>query len=44
MSEPIEDFELLEQIRLKSAEIVVTKWRNTLSGLTVVHLDYEGMF
>ncbi|KAG6337340.1 hypothetical protein ID866_1765 [Astraeus odoratus] len=35
------NFDLIKRIQLDNAGIVVTKWQSRITGLTVVHLDYE---
>ncbi|CAE6446358.1 unnamed protein product [Rhizoctonia solani] len=36
------NFELLQRVKLDYADVEVTKWRSKLTGLTVVHIDYDG--
>ena len=36
------NFDLLNRFQLESTNIVVSKWRSRKTGLSVVHLDYEG--
>lgn len=36
------NFDLIQRTKLNLADIVVSKWRSRVSGLSVVHLDYEG--
>ncbi|CAE6445118.1 unnamed protein product [Rhizoctonia solani] len=35
------NFELLQRVKLDYADIEVTKWRSQVTGLSVVHIDYE---
>ncbi|CAE6416736.1 unnamed protein product [Rhizoctonia solani] len=36
------NFELLQRVKLDYADVEVTKWRSKVTGLTVVHIDYDG--
>ena len=36
------NFDLVKQHKLGFIDVSVSKWRSRVSGLTVVHLDYEG--
>jgi hypothetical protein len=36
------NFDLVKRADLNLANIVASKWRSRVSGLSVVHLDYEG--
>ncbi|CAE6520523.1 unnamed protein product [Rhizoctonia solani] len=36
------NFELLQRVKLDYADVEVTKWRSKETGLSVVHVDYEG--
>jgi len=36
------NFDLVKRIALDKTDIVVSKWQSRITGLTVVHLDYEG--
>ncbi|KAG9314439.1 Metalloenzyme, LuxS/M16 peptidase-like protein [Chiua virens] len=35
------NFDLLQRIKLDYTDVVVSKWRSRVSGLSLVHLDYE---
>ncbi|KAF9460806.1 Metalloenzyme, LuxS/M16 peptidase-like protein [Collybia nuda] len=35
------NFDLVKQIKLDFTDVVVSKWRSRVTGLSVVHLDYE---
>lgn len=37
------NFDLVKRVELDFTPVTVHKWRSRESGLTVVHLDYEGM-
>lgn len=37
------NFDLVQQVKLDYTDVVVSKWRSRVSGLTLVHLDYEGV-
>lgn len=39
---PIGSFDLKAWVKLKYTDVTVSKWQNRDSGLTVVHLDYNG--
>ena len=43
MTNSIGNFDLIKRINLGFANVQVTKWRSRKTGLSVVHLDYEGM-
>lgn len=36
-------FDLKHRVKLDYTDVVVSKWQSRESGLTVVHLDYDGM-
>jgi len=36
------NFDLIERVKLGSFDITVSSWRSRITGLKVVHLDYEG--
>jgi hypothetical protein len=38
------NFDLVQRFQLDYTDVVVSKWRSRASGLTVVHLDYEGVY
>lgn len=38
------NFDLVKRFKLDFADIRVSKWKSRTSGLSVVHLDYDGMF
>ncbi|KIJ68351.1 hypothetical protein HYDPIDRAFT_106537 [Hydnomerulius pinastri MD-312] len=35
------NFDLVKQVKLDYTDVVVSKWQSRVTGLTVVHLDYE---
>jgi hypothetical protein len=37
------NFDLVKTLKLDYADILVSKWRSRVTGLSVVHLDYSGM-
>lgn len=37
------NFDLVQRVQLDYTDVVVSKWRSRVSGLTLVHLDYEGV-
>lgn len=36
------NFDLVTRARLDYADILVSKWRSRVTGLSIVHLDYNG--
>ena len=38
------NFDLVTRAKLGYADILVSKWKSRVTGLSVVHLDYTGMF
>lgn len=38
------NFDLVKRHDLDFSDVSVSKWRSRISGLTVIHLDYEGMW
>ena len=36
------NFDLVTKVKLDYADIQVSKWRSRITGLNVVHLDYNG--
>lgn len=36
------NFDLLQRVKLDFTDVVVSKWRSRVTGLSVVHLDYDG--
>ena len=46
MGQPVESFgnyDLIKRIKLDFTDVVVAKWKSRVTGLTVIHLDYEGL-
>ena len=41
-SETFGDFDLINRVKPGFSEITVSSWRSRVTGLNVVHLDYEG--
>lgn len=37
------NFDLIRRVNLDFSDITVSKWQSRTTGLTVVHLDYEGV-
>lgn len=37
------NFDLVKRVKLDYTDVVVSKWQSRVTGLTVVHLDYEGI-
>jgi hypothetical protein len=40
--ETFANFDLIKRIKLDYTDVTVSKWRSRVTGLSVVHLDYEG--
>lgn len=36
------NFDLVTTVKLDYADILLSKWRSRVTGLSVVHLDYNG--
>lgn len=36
------NFDLIKRVKLDFTDVTVSKWRSRVTGLTVVHLDYNG--
>lgn len=36
------NFDLVKRLKLDFTDVTVSKWRSRVTGLSVVHLDYEG--
>ena len=43
-SDKFGNFDLVKSFKLDYADITVSKWRSRVTGLSVVHLDYSGMY
>ncbi len=41
-SESFGNFDLVRRVKLDFTDVVVSKWRSRVTGLSVVHLDYTG--
>lgn len=37
------NFDLVKRVKLDFTDVTVSKWRSRITGLSVVHLDYEGV-
>jgi len=45
MAQSVESFgnyDLIRRVKLDFTDVTVSKWRSRVTGLTVIHLDYEG--
>ena len=42
--ESLGNFDLVKQLKLDFTDVLVSKWRSRSTGLTVIHLDYDGLF
>jgi hypothetical protein len=38
------NYNLIKRVKLDFTDVVVSKWKSSVTGLTVIHLDYEGKF
>src|SRR5260221_12627180 len=38
------NYDLIKRVKLDFTDVVVSKWKSRVTGLTVIHLDYEGDF
>ena len=36
------NFDLIKKIKLGYTDVEVSKWKSRVTGLSVVHIDYEG--
>lgn len=36
------NFDLIKRVKLDYTDVVISKWKSRVTGLSVVHLDYEG--
>ena len=36
------NFDLLNRVKVKYGDVVISKWRSRVSGLSLVHIDYPG--
>lgn len=36
------NFDLIKRVKLDFTDVVISKWKSRTTGLSVVHLDYEG--
>ena len=35
------NFDLLQRVKLDFTDVVISKWRSRVTGLSIVHLDYD---
>lgn len=45
MAQPTESFgnyDLIKRVKLDFTDVTISKWQSRITGLTVIHLDYEG--
>jgi len=38
------NYNLIKRVKLNFTDVVVSKWKSSVTGLTVIHLDYDGSF
>ena len=36
------NFDLIKRLKLDFTDVLISKWRSRITGLNVVHLDYDG--
>jgi hypothetical protein len=41
-SESFQNFDLIKRVKLDFTDVTVSKWKSRVTGLSVIHLDYEG--
>lgn len=41
-TESFGNFDLVKRLKLDSSDIVLSKWKSRVTGLSIVHLDYDG--
>ena len=41
-TESFGNYQLIKRVKLDFTDVVVSKWKSDVTGLTVIHLDYEG--
>lgn len=44
LESPVGSFDLKSRVKLGYTDVTVSKWQSRDSGLTVVHLDYDGKY
>ena len=43
MTESFGNFDLVKKFKMDFTNVVISTWKSRLTGLTVIHLDYEGI-
>ena len=43
IQESFGNFDLVKRLKLDFTDVLVSKWRSRCTGLTVIHLDYDGL-
>ena len=43
MTESYGNYNLIKRVKLHSTDVAVSKWKSSVTGLTVVHIDYQGI-
>jgi hypothetical protein len=41
-AETFGNFDLVKRVQLDYTDVVVSKWQSRVTGLSIVHLDFEG--
>lgn len=36
------NFDLVKRVKLGYTDVTISKWKSRVTGLSIVHLDYEG--
>ena len=43
MTESFGNYDLVKRLKLDFTDVAVSKWKSRTTGLTVIHLDYDGI-
>jgi len=38
------NYNLIKRVKLDFTDFVLSKWKSIVTGLTVIHLDYDGIY
>jgi hypothetical protein len=41
-AESFGNYDLIRRVKLDFTDVTVSKWKSRVTGLTIIHLDYEG--
>ena len=42
LPQSVGNFDLLKRVKVKYGDVVISRWQSRVSGLTLVHIDYQG--